>query len=134
MTLHAPPSERRMSLREYQEQARTHPEAGAGRAAPTIRPEAAPAPVLTRPAPSVVLPALEWNPRVSELLGLMAQTCKPVPHDRIVKALGERGWTKAGAVQSIGWAQERGWIEHDLMHGYILSGMAEPKINSETGE
>ena len=61
------------------------------------------------------------NLPVAEVVSLIAQLGKPVPHSAIVKALVERGHDKALARQAIARCQQQGEVEHDLVAGYVLT-------------
>ncbi len=54
------------------------------------------------------------------VISLIAEARQPVPHSTIIKALAGRGHSKGNARQAIAWCQGQGWIEHNLVVGYVL--------------
>ena len=69
-------------------------------------------------------PALAKPPRelpTADVISIIVQARKPLPHSTILKALTERGHGKASAREAIAWCQKQKEIEHDLMAGYVLA-------------
>jgi len=54
------------------------------------------------------------------VVNLIAQAGQPVSHSIILKALAETGRDKASVRQAIACCQRQGWIEHDLVTGFVL--------------
>ena len=70
---------------------------------------------------AAVIPAAEWSQPVADVLNVIVRAGQPVLHSQIVIALKERGYNKSAAYAGIGAAQGRGWIEHNLVSGYVLA-------------
>ena len=64
----------------------------------------------------------EWDQGAADVLDLLARADAPLSHTAIVRGLAGRGYGKAAAYKAIAGCQGRGWIEHDLTTGYVLSG------------
>ena len=68
---------------------------------------------------------VEWNHPAADVLDILARAGVPLLHTALANALMGRGYSKAEARMAISDCQGRGWIEHDLVSGYILSGAEE---------
>lgn len=66
-----------------------------------------------------------WNQSAADVLDIVALAGHPLLHPQIVKAMAGRSCSKMEAYASIAFCQGRGWIEHNLFTGYVLSGMNE---------
>ena len=67
------------------------------------------------------VPAEPLYDRVAaDVVNLIAQAGQPVSHSTILKALAETGRDKALVRQAIARCQRQGWIEHDLVTGFVL--------------
>ena len=95
----------------------------------TLRPSAAPAEASRKDSPPnrfppfrpASVPAEPLYDRVAaDVVNLIAQAGQPVSHSIILKALAETGRDKASVRQAIACCQKQGWIEHDLITGYVL--------------
>ena len=63
----------------------------------------------------------EWNECQAGVLDLLVKAGMPMSHMVIVQALAGRGYDKATAYKAIAACQRHGWIEHNLVSGYVLS-------------
>ena len=91
---------------------------------PRLAPVLAPVPTPPRPAAPAPRPA-PFHPALADVLAVLVEAAAPVPHNRIVKALVKGGQEKKSAKEAIAACQKRGWIEHNLLTGYILGGSAD---------
>lgn len=81
-------------------------------------------PALTAPASAVVSAPPGYSAPAADVLALVAGAGAPLPHPALLRELMERGWAKEKARAAITTCQTRGWIEHDLMNGYVLASAA----------
>ena len=113
---------------EARDQARTAPHAGETltfREAQARR-QAQPADVAPVPRPVAPAPRpAPFHPALAAVLAVLVEAAAPVPHNQIVKALVKGGQEKKAAKEAIAACQKRGWIEHNLLTGYILGGSAD---------
>ena len=58
----------------------------------------------------------------ADVLAVLIKADTPLLHTAIVAALADRGHGKAAAYKAIADVQGRGWIEHNLITGYIIAG------------
>ena len=72
----------------------------------------------------VRLPKSGWNQAAADVLNILVSAGKPLPLSALVQQMTERGHPKKKARAEVLSCQWRGWIEHNLVSGYILSGMA----------
>ena len=63
----------------------------------------------------------EWNECQAGVLDLLVKAGMPISHTVLVQALAGRGYDKATARKGIAACQRYGWIEHNLVSGYVLS-------------
>ena len=70
--------------------------------------------------PASVLAEPLYDMVAADVVNLIAQAGQPVSHSTILKALAETGRDKVSARQAIARCQKQGWIEHDLVTGYVL--------------
>ena len=63
----------------------------------------------------------EWNACQAGVLDLLVKAGMPMSHTVLVQSLAQRGYDKATACKGIAACQRYGWIEHDLISGYVLS-------------
>jgi len=75
-----------------------------------------------RSAQSAIRQTIEYNPTAADVLDVLARADAPLLHTAILKRLGERGHSKKEGSQAIKFCQRRGWIEHNLVSGYVLTG------------
>ena len=96
----------------------------------TIQPSATTADAFRGDSPPSRLPPLRpasvpaeplYDITAAEVINLIAQACRPVSHSTILKTLAEAGQDKVSVRQAIARCQKRGWIEHDLVTGFVLS-------------
>ena len=64
---------------------------------------------------------VRWNACQAGVLDLLVKAGMPMSHTVLVQALAGRGYDKATACKGIAACQRHGWIEHNLVSGYILS-------------
>lgn len=62
-----------------------------------------------------------FDPAASAVLGILVQAGQPVPHPAIVVAMAMKGYDKTAARKAIASCQAKGWIEHNLISGYVLA-------------
>ncbi len=62
----------------------------------------------------------EWSQAATDVVTILVEVDRPVPHPEIVRLMERRGHDKTTAKQAIAHCQKRRWIEHNLMSGYIL--------------
>ncbi len=63
----------------------------------------------------------EWNECQAGVLDLLVKAGMPMSHTGLVRALARQGYEKATACKGIAACQHHGWIEHNLVSGYVLS-------------
>lgn len=61
------------------------------------------------------------DPVTCAVLNVLVQAGRPVPHPQIVKVLATQGHSKAAAYAAIASCQGQGWIEHNLVSGFVRS-------------
>ena len=72
-------------------------------------------------AQSAIRQTIEYNPTAADVLDVLVRADAPLQHTAILKRLGARGHSKKAGSQAIKLCQRRGWIEHNLVSGYILT-------------
>ena len=65
---------------------------------------------------------VEWNACQAGVLDLLVKAGLPMSHTALVQALAGRGYDKTTAYKAIAACQRHGWIEHNLVSGYVLAG------------
>ena len=65
-----------------------------------------------------------WSQSAADVLDILVKAGAPMLHTALVAALAAGGHGKAAVRKAIADAQGRGWIEHNLTTGYVLSGEA----------
>ena len=65
---------------------------------------------------------VRWNACQAGVLDLLVKAGLPMSHTALVQSLAQRGYDKATACKGIAACQRYGWIEHNLVSGYVLSG------------
>ncbi len=63
----------------------------------------------------------EWNQAAADVLTILIEADRPMPHPEIVRRMENRGHDKTAARQAIACCQKRRWIEHNLETGYVLA-------------
>ena len=58
----------------------------------------------------------------ADVLAVLLNADTPLLHTALVAALADLGHGKAAACKAIADVQGKGWIEHNLVSGYVLSG------------
>ena len=70
--------------------------------------------------------AAEWSKDYSQpaadVLAVLLNADTPLLHTALVAALADLGHGKAAACKAIADVQGKGWIEHNLVSGYVLAG------------
>jgi len=62
-----------------------------------------------------------WDAEAAEVLAVLVKATAPTPHQHLLAALVQRGYDREAARAAIRRAQTSGWIQHDLVSGYVLS-------------
>ena len=95
----------------------------------TLRPSAAPAEASRKDSPPNRLPPFRpasvpaeplYDRVAADVVNLIAHAGRPVSHSAILKTLAATRRDKASVRQAIACCQKQGWIEHDLITGYVL--------------
>jgi hypothetical protein len=63
----------------------------------------------------------DWDAETAEVLTVLVEAAAPVPHQHLLTSLARRGHSREAARAAIGRSQASGWIQHDLVSGYVLS-------------
>ena len=76
---------------------------------------------LTQAYQKAPLALTAFDPAASAVLGILVQAGQPAPHPAIVVAMAMKGYDKTAARKAIASCQAKGWIEHNLISGYVLA-------------
>jgi len=95
----------------------------------TLRPSAAPADAFRKDSPPNRLPPFRpasvpagplYDMVAADVVNLIAQVGRPLSHSTILKTLVATGRDRVSVRQAIARCRKQGWIEHDLVTGYVL--------------
>ena len=64
----------------------------------------------------------DFGQSATDVLAVLVKANAPLPHTALLAALAGRGHGNAAAYKAIADVQGRGWIEHNLITGYIIAG------------